>query len=132
MNQNKLKSNENFTKLGKIGKVIKENFETSKLSKEKIIVALDFENLDSAMDVVKQLGSKVGAFKIGKQLFTIAGTEAIKYVHANGGKVFLDLKYHDIPNTVASAGIAAAELGVFMFNIHCRISDGNSYSFSRF
>jgi len=85
---------------------------------EKIIVALDVEELEQARELVNCLTGTVGAFKIGKQLFTRCGPEAVAMVHAAGGRVFLDLKYHDIPTTVAKAGCEAARSGVFMFNVH--------------
>jgi len=85
---------------------------------EKIIIALDVETLAQARTLVESLQGAVGAFKIGKQLFTRCGPEAVTMVHAAGGRVFLDLKYHDIPTTVALAGCEAARMGVFMFNVH--------------
>jgi orotidine-5'-phosphate decarboxylase len=85
---------------------------------EKIIVALDVETLEQAQELVGCLSNTVGAFKIGKQLFTRCGPEAVAMVHAAGGRVFLDLKYHDIPTTVAKAGCEAMRSGVFMFNVH--------------
>ena len=85
---------------------------------DKLIVALDFSELSEAEKIVKQLSAAVKIFKIGKELFTVAGPEAVKMVHAHGAKVFLDLKFHDIPNTVASACEAAARMGVFMLNVH--------------
>jgi orotidine-5'-phosphate decarboxylase len=85
---------------------------------EKIIIALDVETLEQARELVSCLNGTVGAFKIGKQLFTRCGPEAVAMVHAAGSRVFLDLKYHDIPTTVAKAGCEAARTGVFMFNVH--------------
>lgn len=85
---------------------------------EKIIAALDVDSLDRARELVECLSGTVGAFKIGKQLFTRCGPEAVTMVQEGGGRVFLDLKYHDIPTTVALAGCEAARLGVFMFNVH--------------
>ncbi len=85
---------------------------------EKIIIALDVETLEQASELVGRLSGTVGAFKIGKQLFTRCGPEAVAMVHASGSRVFLDLKYHDIPTTVAKAGCEAARMGVFMFNVH--------------
>jgi orotidine-5'-phosphate decarboxylase len=85
---------------------------------EKIIIALDVETLKQARDLVACLNGAVGAFKIGKQLFTRCGPEAVAMVHSAGSRVFLDLKYHDIPTTVALAGCEAARMGVFMFNVH--------------
>lgn len=85
---------------------------------ERIIVALDVEQRDEARQILSELRDKVGAFKIGLQLFTAAGPEFVREVTASGVKVFLDLKFHDIPNTVAKAGVEAARLGVWMFNVH--------------
>lgn len=85
---------------------------------DKIIIALDVETLAQARKLIECLSGTVGAFKIGKQLFTRCGPEAVAMVHAAGGRVFLDLKYHDIPTTVALAGCEAARMGVFMFNVH--------------
>jgi len=86
--------------------------------KNKLIIALDVDALERARELVGLLKSDVGMFKIGKQLFTRYGPQAIDMVHALGGAVFLDLKFHDIPNTVAKAAEAAMMHGVFMFNIH--------------
>lgn len=87
-------------------------------AKNKIIVALDVETLDRALDLVALLRGEVGAFKIGKQLFTATGPDAVRGIHERGGRVFLDLKFHDIPTTVAKASIEAARLGAYMFNMH--------------
>jgi orotidine-5'-phosphate decarboxylase len=86
--------------------------------KNKLIIALDVDALERARELVGLLKSDVGMFKIGKQLFTRCGPQAIDMVHTLGGEVFLDLKFHDIPNTVAKAAEAALMHGVFMFNIH--------------
>lgn len=87
-------------------------------TREKIIVALDVETRNEARQILGELDGRVGAFKIGMQLFTAAGPEFVREVTASGVKVFLDLKFHDIPNTVAKAGVEAARLGVWMFNVH--------------
>lgn len=84
----------------------------------KIIVALDVDDILRARSLVDQLSGRVGAFKIGKQLFTRCGPAAVHMVHERGGRVFLDLKFHDIPATVALASREATRLGVFMFNVH--------------
>ncbi len=84
----------------------------------RLIVALDAPSLDTATKVVKTLAGTVAWFKIGKQLFTSVGPAAVSMVKERGGKIFLDLKFHDIPATVAGAGVAATELGVDMFNVH--------------
>lgn len=85
---------------------------------DKLIVALDFPNLGDAEKLVKKISPLVKIFKVGKELFTTAGPEAIKMIHSHKCQVFLDLKFHDIPNTVASACDAAARQGVFMVNVH--------------
>jgi orotidine-5'-phosphate decarboxylase len=87
-------------------------------AKEKLIVALDVETVDEARRLVDSLKGVVGMFKIGSQLFTAAGPELVREIIRAGEKVFLDLKFHDIPNTVAAAGVEAARLGVSIFNVH--------------
>ncbi len=86
--------------------------------KDKIIFALDMEHFGEAQRWVKLLKDHVGIFKIGKQLFTHAGPKVVDMIRQKGQKVFLDLKFHDIPNTVAKAGEEATKLGVAMFNLH--------------
>ena len=88
------------------------------MSKEKIIVALDVETAIEAREIIAQLRGEVGAFKIGLQLFTAAGASFVREVVAGGNKLFLDVKFHDIPNTVAKASAEVARLGVWMFNVH--------------
>jgi orotidine-5'-phosphate decarboxylase len=85
---------------------------------DKLIVALDVDTLDSAKTIVNTLYPTVKIFKIGSQLFTNAGPAAVECAVAKGARVFLDLKFHDIPNTVANAVRAAAKLKVFMLNVH--------------
>lgn len=87
-------------------------------SKEKLIVALDVESAKQARELVSSLRDLVGMFKVGSQLFTAAGPEIVREIVNAGSKVFLDLKFHDIPNTVLSAGIEATRLGVSIFNVH--------------
>lgn len=87
-------------------------------ARRRIIVALDLPSSEEAFSLISRLRGKVGMFKIGSELFTTAGPEFVRKVVALGEEVFLDLKFHDIPNTVAKAGISAARLGVFMFNLH--------------
>jgi orotidine-5'-phosphate decarboxylase len=87
-------------------------------AKKRLIFALDVDTLEEARRWVERLQGQVGVFKIGKQLFTKCGPEIVKQVQAGGADVFLDLKYHDIPNTVAMAGLEAFRLGVRMFNVH--------------
>ena len=86
--------------------------------RERLIVALDVDDLEQATEFVRQLSGEVGMFKIGKQLFTHAGPQAVRQIQELGGEIFLDLKFHDIPNTVAKAAIEATRLGVKMFNVH--------------
>lgn len=89
-----------------------------KAMKDRLIVALDVDATDKALSLVQELKGSVTTFKIGSQLFTKAGPQIVRSIHKQGGRVFLDLKFHDIPSTVAKAGIEAARLGVFMFNVH--------------
>jgi orotidine-5'-phosphate decarboxylase len=85
---------------------------------DKLIVALDVDHASRALELQAALRDYVGTFKIGMQLFTAAGPELVRQIVSRGSRVFLDLKYHDIPNTVAMAAIEATRLGVSMFNIH--------------
>lgn len=85
---------------------------------ERLIVALDVANADDARRVVLELEGVVTTFKIGLQLFSAAGPSFVEELVSKGKRVFLDLKFHDIPSTVAKAGIEAARLGVWMFNVH--------------
>jgi orotidine-5'-phosphate decarboxylase len=87
-------------------------------AKDKLIVALDVDTAAQALDLFHALREVVGMFKIGSQLFTAAGPDIVRQIVARGGRVFLDLKFHDIPNTVAAAGVEAARLGVSIFNVH--------------
>jgi orotidine-5'-phosphate decarboxylase len=87
-------------------------------AKDKLIVALDVDNAAHALDLFARLRDVAGMFKIGSQLFTAAGPDIVRQIVAKGGRVFLDLKFHDIPNTVAAAGIEASRLGVSIFNVH--------------
>ena len=88
------------------------------MNKERIIVALDVETADEAREIIAELRGEVGAFKIGLQLFTAAGASFVRETVQMGAKIFLDLKFHDIPNTVSKAAIEAARTGVWMFNVH--------------
>ena len=88
------------------------------IAKDKLIIALDVETLTKALDLVKQLHSVAGMFKVGSQLFTSAGPQIVRDIIALDSKVFLDLKFHDIPHQVAGAARSAAELGVSLFTIH--------------
>src|SRR5258706_3969658 len=87
-------------------------------AKDKLIVALDVDSAAHALDLFDALRDVVGMFKIGSQLFTAAGPDVVREIIAKGGRVFLDLKFHDIPNTVAAAGVEATRLGVSIFNVH--------------
>ncbi|MDB6066347.1 MAG: Orotidine 5-phosphate decarboxylase [Pedosphaera sp.] len=83
-----------------------------------IIVALDVPQTEAALELAAQLAPVVGAFKIGSELFTSAGPEIVRRIRATGAAVFLDLKFHDIPNTVAKAVASATRLDVQMLTIH--------------
>lgn len=86
--------------------------------KDRLVVALDVDSRARALALVQELQPYVGLFKIGSQLFSACGPDLVREIIAQGAKVFLDLKYHDIPNTVASAVVAAARLGVSICNVH--------------
>jgi orotidine-5'-phosphate decarboxylase len=88
------------------------------MEKNKLIVALDVESAEKARDLFQALRGVVGMFKIGSQLFTAAGPALVHEIVSSGERVFLDLKFHDIPNTVAAAGVEATRLGVSIFNLH--------------
>ncbi len=83
-----------------------------------IIAALDVHDAEAALNLARQLAPTVGVFKIGKELFVSAGPDIVRAIREEGGAVFLDLKFHDIPNTVARAVAAAARLDVTMLTIH--------------
>ncbi|HEX3247968.1 MAG TPA: orotidine-5'-phosphate decarboxylase [Pyrinomonadaceae bacterium] len=87
-------------------------------AKDKLIIALDVETPDKALALVKELRDSAGMFKVGSQLFTSAGPQIVRDIIALDSRVFLDLKFHDIPHQVAGAARAAAELGVSLFTIH--------------
>lgn len=86
--------------------------------KEKVIIALDYNNLDSARNMLERLKGEAYFYKIGSELFTSCGSQSIGLIKDYGCKIFLDLKFHDIPNTVYNAVKSAGELGVDMINIH--------------
>src|SRR5512135_303399 len=84
----------------------------------RVIVALDFADPMHALALADRLDPRQCALKVGKELFVIAGPEPVRWLVERGFKVFLDLKFHDIPNTVAQACAAATRLGVWMLNVH--------------
>lgn len=86
--------------------------------KEKLIIAVDVSDSRHALDIVDMLGDYAGVFKVGFELFVSAGPKIVEDIQSKGKKVFLDLKFHDIPNTVTKAAIAVSRLGVYMFNLH--------------
>jgi orotidine-5'-phosphate decarboxylase len=83
-----------------------------------IIAALDVPTVEAALKLAQQIAPAVGAFKIGSELFTAAGPDIVKKIRATGASVFLDLKFHDIPNTVAKAVASAVQLDVQMITVH--------------
>ena len=83
-----------------------------------VIVALDNMTLDDSLALADQLDPKTCRLKVGKELFTRCGPDVVKALHQRNFEVFLDLKFHDIPNTTAQAVLTAAELGVWMVNVH--------------
>ena len=87
-------------------------------AREKLIVALDVESAEEALRLFGGLRGEAGMFKVGSQLFTTAGPELVRRLVREGARVFLDLKFHDIPNTVAAAAREAVRLGVALFNVH--------------
>lgn len=88
------------------------------MTDSKIIVALDYADASSALTLVEQLNPDLCKLKVGKELFTAAGPQFVEQLIAKNFQVFLDLKFHDIPNTVSKACEAAANLGVWMLNVH--------------
>ncbi|WP_223669299.1 orotidine-5'-phosphate decarboxylase [Kangiella shandongensis] len=88
------------------------------MSDPKILVALDYHDKEQALALVEQLNPSMCGLKVGKEMFTLFGPEFVKELVERRYNVFLDLKFHDIPNTVAKACQAAAELGVWMINVH--------------
>ncbi len=85
---------------------------------QKIIVALDYDNQADALAFVDRIDPSLCRLKVGKEMFTLFGPEFVRALHQRGFSVFLDLKFHDIPNTCSKAVRAAAELGVWMVNVH--------------
>jgi len=86
--------------------------------RDRIIVALDTHDIVLCQRLLASLKDEIKLFKVGKELFTACGNEAIAAIHDVGARCFLDLKYHDIPNTVAKASSVACRRGIFMFNVH--------------
>jgi len=87
-------------------------------AREKLIVALDVDTAPQARQIVATVGDSVTTFKVGKQLFTAEGPQVVRDLVASGRKIFLDLKFHDIPNTVGKAVAEACKLGVSMLTVH--------------
>ena len=85
---------------------------------EKLILALDISDVGYAKELIEKFSAYISIFKVGLELFMAAGPSIVHEIQKRDRRVFLDLKFHDIPNTVSKAGIAAARLGVFMFNVH--------------
>ena len=83
-----------------------------------IVIALDFTSAEQALAFADEIDPAKARLKVGKELFTYAGPNLVRELHQRGFDVFLDLKFHDIPNTAASAVAAAADLGVWMVNVH--------------
>lgn len=86
--------------------------------RSRLIFALDVASVQEAVDLVRVLKSEVGLFKVGKQLFMHAGPQIVREIREQGAEVFLDLKFHDIPRTVAKAAVEATRIGVRMFDVH--------------
>lgn len=91
---------------------------TEDVARKRLIVALDVSTAAEAERLVKELQGAAGMFKVGLQLFSTAGPQFVRELVRRGERVFLDLKFHDIPNTVSAAGVEATLLGVSMFNVH--------------
>ncbi len=87
-------------------------------AKQRLILSLDTWNYDEAIEIVERFRDLLDVFKVGFQLFTSVGPKVVEKINSMGKKVFLDLKFHDIPNTVSKAGLTATRLGVYMFDIH--------------
>lgn len=87
-------------------------------AKDRLIVALDYKTLDEVKDIVSEIGDAVSTYKVGLELFLNTHGKAVDYLHSLDKKVFLDLKFHDIPNTTTMASMFANKQEVFMFNVH--------------
>jgi len=90
----------------------------ARVTTEKLLVALDVQNGPEALALADRLRDVTGGFKVGSRLFTTEGPDFVRALAAGGDRIFLDLKFHDIPNTVATAVAAATSLGVWMVNVH--------------
>ncbi|WOT06822.1 orotidine-5'-phosphate decarboxylase [Shewanella youngdeokensis] len=88
------------------------------MTNKPILVALDYNNRNEALELIDKLDPEMCRLKVGKEMFTLFGPQIVSDIHSRGFDLFLDLKFHDIPNTVAKAVSSAAELGVWMTNIH--------------
>jgi orotidine-5'-phosphate decarboxylase len=88
------------------------------MTNKPILVALDYDDRNDALQLIDKLDPDMCRLKIGKEMFTLFGPQIVNDIHSRGFDLFLDLKFHDIPNTVAKAVTAAAELGVWMTNVH--------------
>ena len=86
--------------------------------RDRLIVALDVDSQDKALALVEKLKNEVRFFKVGFELFSSCGPAIVERIKETGSDIFLDLKYHDIPNTVAKAAVSVTRLGVYMFNLH--------------
>ena len=102
---------DNFERIGK-------KMQTKEELRQKVCLALDVDGSEEALELVSLMKDHVGMFKIGSHLFTKVGPKIIEDVRRLGGEVFLDLKYHDIPNTVANAVRMATKMGVYVLNVH--------------
>lgn len=87
-------------------------------AKDRLILALDVDTLEEAQRLVEATSGYVGVYKVGMQLYNSVGPSIVKWLHDRGEKVFVDLKFHDIPNTVAQAGQVMTRLGAYIFNVH--------------
>ena len=85
---------------------------------DKLILALDVSDSYYALDIIDKFSNYINIYKVGLELFTTAGPRIVEEIQKRGKKVFLDLKFHDIPNTVTKAALSATRLGVYMFNVH--------------
>lgn len=96
----------------------KDTSTSARSARERIVLALDVDSDREALGIVDEIGPTAAMFKVGHQLFTAYGPDIVRRIIDKGGRVFLDLKYHDIPNTVAKASAEAVKLGVSVFNVH--------------